>query len=135
MNKQLKFRVWDSTAKIMHLPEDGFFGINQFGDIIDLSSKTAVWARIGYVPNLMRCTGLQDKNGKDIYESDIVKHNLGFIDQRSCIAKVEFSKYEDDEQYSTWTHLGWNIDGHSLDDWNEACEIIGNIYQNPELLE
>ena len=60
-------------------------------------------------------TGLHDKNGKEIWESDIVKYQNRFL------LEVKFT--------CGIFHAG-TVEGERL----ELCEIIGNIYENPELL-
>lgn len=74
-------------------------------------------------PNRKRCwTGLKDKNGVEIYEGDIVAYKA----DRRCIFEVKFGKrFIDSIQF-----IGWNIDEPASD-----YEVIGNIYENPELLE
>lgn len=67
---------------------------------------------------LMQFTGLKDKNGKEIYEGDLVAHNASAkpIDVEFIDGTFEpFSKSD----------FGWT---------STLCEIIGNIYENPELL-
>ncbi len=66
---------------------------------------------------LMQFTGLKDKNGKEIYEGDIVKDQDGIIDS------VEFS----DAMFS------YNI--FALVAKSYLPEVIGNIYENPDLLK
>lgn len=65
--------------------------------------------------------GLRDKNGKEMYEGDIINQGEGYSYQ---IGKIKFG---DGKFYCT---VGM--------DWGEietTCEIIGNIYENPELLK
>jgi uncharacterized phage protein (TIGR01671 family) len=80
---------------------------------------------------LMQFTGLLDKNGKEIYEGDIVK--LGTIeteeeDRTTFTERILFDK----GQFRT-THYGFPVHSWAC---NDKCfiEVIGNIYENPELL-
>ena len=76
---------------------------------------------------LMRSTGLHDKNGKEIFEGDIVK-----------MAK---DVYSDPTYYEIVRHRGgaYRLESnqHGCELWlrHTNCEVIGNIYENPELLE
>lgn len=67
-------------------------------------------------------TGLLDKNGREIYEGDVIKwiHKHGDFEPTEQVSTVEYQKYSD----------GWI--GYEV--FNDA-EIIGNLYENPELLK
>ena len=71
---------------------------------------------------IMQYTGLKDKNGKEIYEADI-----GWDEHHECYGVV---KFDEGKFLYEWENIS--------EDLFEVCdeiEIIGNIYENPELLE
>jgi uncharacterized phage protein (TIGR01671 family) len=76
---------------------------------------------------LMQYTGLKDKNGKEIYEGDILKH-VGSVCAGTGICKVTFN---------TCAHFVMNEvkDGYEFYIDGKDEEVIGNIYENPELLK
>lgn len=89
-------------------------GTNIFNDEIDPET-------------LCQYTGLKDKNGNRIWENDIIKHEIS-----DAIGTVKW--YQED-------YVGWCVDDTIIDEqqftdemWNE-CEVIGNIFDNPELLK
>ena len=74
---------------------------------------------------LLQYTGLKDKNGVEIYEGDIVEcFNDG-------LSEVLFRK----GSFGTLTYTSRGVDFYTFNEVYGACEIIGNIYENPELLE
>lgn len=72
---------------------------------------------------LMQFTGVVDKNGKEIYEGDILRHETG------CVL-VGWSNLHNAWVYAGEDVLPYEISGGKLN----ACEIVGNRYQNPDLL-
>ena len=83
---------------------------------------------------LMQSTGLFDENGKEIFEGDIV--NYGF-----CYFESNVASYEMGGKYVTgykkavlWESGKFVCDGYDLACICESVEVIGNIYENKELL-
>lgn len=114
-NREIKFRAWANASKVMFNPdcEDGW-GLNN-GDV-DIKPNTI----------LMQYTGLKDKNGKEIYEGDVL--NFG-------------NKMEVCFGFNNGEHEGWYLkritDGYeyTMHAFTTQFEVIGNIYENPELLK
>ena len=84
--------------------------------------------------HLMQSTGLKDKNGKEIFEGDIIRYNIDVVDIKRHPTLGFYTVLDGRE--------GFFGDGMSIDDFEEdakefskTAEIIGNIYENPELLE
>ena len=73
--------------------------------------------------------GLNDKNGKEIYEGDIVKCNYNYYgDKGTYIGKVIFRE-------DTCMFLITDTKSTNYEWWNEDKVVVGNIFDNPELLE
>lgn len=109
---------WYSDEKEVYaiLPVDLYFLPRcEISEWIEIDPKT-----------LCQYTGLKDKNDNRIWENDIVKH-----ERSDTIGTVKW--YQED-------YVGWCVDDVCIDEqqftdemWNE-CEVIGNIFDNPELL-
>ena len=131
--REIKFRAWDNENKqmldVQELNfEDCFYGggmqirTTMYNDYFDYREMP-----------LMQYTGLKDKNGQEIYEGDIVfiKGETELLDVKG---KVEYS---DTFAQFIITNTG-NIvnEAEPLGDYEEEdIEKIGNVYDNPELLE
>lgn len=121
-NREIKFRVWDKERKI-------FVPISKLSTDIDNSTITGIiqtWsgkALSKHQVTLMQYTGLKDKEGKEAYEGDIIIWTHP-NDEFPLTHEVEFNN--DLSSYM--------LGGSYLYEADEI-EIIGNIYQNPELLE
>lgn len=127
MNDRFKFRVWDNDKRKYDENKLDYFICCYEGVVYE--SHASVFddlteSKKGHY-TLEQCTGLKDKNGRLIYEGDIVKDDEGFIDlvkyDEVCgMFKIEFTKADisDFERDMSW-----------------ELEVIGNIHENPELVE
>jgi uncharacterized phage protein (TIGR01671 family) len=128
MNKrEIKFRVWDDETKIMIYPHNSTYRPHHQWFTKENTIEYANMQNGFTTTQIMQFTGLKDKNDREIYEGDIIKTS-GLLD--NIIGEVIFL-----------TELGsWGI--HPKD-WDKLTtyriyegkrEIIGNIYENPELV-
>ena len=146
MKREIKFRAWDKRKHEMFGVEQLAF--DQLGNLDSIYCDGPDFsndqdALMGEKPDLdmtvlMQYTGLRDKNGREIYESDILK--VTGEDGESYVATV---KWFGDEGYpafdlegipETWFY-GANALATIFQEGVETCEVIGNIFENPELLE
>lgn len=122
--REYKFRLWDKEKEIMLDVEkidfdDCYYGGEMYVNTTDGSDY---WNNELY--SLMQYTGLHDKNGKEIYEGDIVKSFFVDTDE----AGNEIYKYYIIEVKYDEVLCEYNIDKFM------NLEVIGNIYENKELL-
>ena len=83
---------------------------------------------------LMECTGVQDKNGKDIFEGDIIEYyhpEDARFPEDTTGAELVRDVVVSGIGYFCAEHLS----SEPLQVLHEECEVIGNLYENPELLE
>ena len=119
-----KFRAWDKLNNEMYVVEQINFNRGEFESI----GYGITSLRGADEVKLMQSTGLKDKNGKEVFVGDIVKCTRG------CSNEVYLEK----EYGGTFiggmpaVYLKGLLSGYA---WTESEEIIGNIYENPELLE
>lgn len=140
--REIKFRIWDKKNEIMYygykpnrpnmITFDGEIcaqtlkGMDMYGNPL---------AKMDYYPQerfiLMQYTGLKDIKGKEIYEGDIVRQRrfLGWDKQNGERYKDIYGLVRFENGMFTC-----GIVDNTIIDWNK-CEVIGNIWKNPELLE
>lgn len=123
MNREIKFRAWDKEVNKMT-----YFDL----ELLQNSKDTTKLSPIECYDKLMQFTGLKDKKEKEIYEGDIVKSTNKELGE--CIAVVGFNEKE--SAFVLLEGYGWQRPDEFFSTWNKVYEfeVIGNIYENPELL-
>lgn len=134
MKREIKFRVWDNNTDTMMIP-DNFEFLDGEIDWIEAVREAGPQSGIDGDPgqfDIMQYTGLTDKNGREIYECDIVKMHQVVLSPDDKIGLVE---YTDKYGYS----IRFASRRCRQSDWaNDECakyEVIGNIFEDKQLLE
>lgn len=107
--REIKFRVWNPNRKKM--------------EKLNLYNIELEWPKLQY-------TGLKDKNRKEIYEGDIVEYPYGST--KTC---KEVKWQDDTSGFYPFADSPENCGCCGMGKNSKFVEVIGNIYENPELLE
>lgn len=127
--KQIKFRAWDKIRKRMVNSGLSFDYENYYSGNININNAYDERERQIEDLELMQFTGLKDKNEKEIYEGDIVKTIFG------CFYEVDWSEtFASFQLIKIVADTYWKFRDNS-DLEPKTMEVIGNIYENPELLK
>ena len=130
--RAIKFRAWDKRRKIMLFPftlwdlhDDGQELEHGSGSIF-VNRKYNLFEKDDFI--FMQFTGLEDKNGLDIYVGDVIK----------SYKKNYYGKFDVDDYVIDNIHYFFELKGLRENEYGEDygdVKIIGNIYSNPELKE
>ena len=104
--REIKFRAWDG-GHMLSMPICTIFGLSRFFGFL---SDDAI---------IMQFTGLKDKNGKEIYEGDLVHSDSSYYNKPITV-------YWNNEMTGYFPLLSMRP---------EQLSVIGNIYENPELIK
>lgn len=116
MNREIKFNLWDIERE------------QYYRDVLSLENdKITIWATLNIRTSnnviWLQFTGLKDKNGKEIFEGDIVRCD-------NMTIAIEYSANAFEGIYLNPKYMHSPLQNKNYLQW----EVIGNIYQNPELL-
>ena len=137
MSNRFKFRAWHREDRKMLVVVGVSYGVNLdagYAEVMGVDCAEVTDGRWKFAGDhdadeviLMQSTGLKDKNGVEIYEGDILFHKL----QGKRVVYYPFNKYI--------ASFGLECVAHgfkgTLQDADRLYEVIGNINENPELLE
>lgn len=119
-------RQWDES----HSEDDRYTTTKEM--ITDIKVNKDVQRPYGYeVIEVMQFTGLNDKNGKEIYEGDVLRGlDTSLYPQQTVRWSDTQASFVCDVFVPDYGEVGHGISQRSCSE----CEVIGNIYENPELL-
>ena len=123
--REIRFRIWDEENKVMIYPDS----------LIWFGNESCQYnGDMGYI--LQQYTGMQDKDGRDIYEGDVVELERGLSDYYYVVewvfAGFQLVTYKKPE--STVRGISDGINQGYFED-SDGVKVIGNIYENPELVQ
>ena len=125
MKRDIKFKLLDKTTNKFWLEGKGWDMYSLFVSYRECICQTDKF-------ELMQYTGLKDSNGKEIYEGDIVRYEIPWLDNEKVIRLIKYDEtflgFVGGDKEKTYIILYEILE-------MENIEIIGNIYENPELLK
>ena len=121
--REIRFRAWDKTLNKIH----SWSTIENHFTLEELLDDNFFEA--------MQYTGLKDKYGTEIYDGDYIRYSMRTINGSIYTHVCRVFQHES----GTWRIEGYHEDNHSYETKGTVyaahliCEVIGNIYENPEL--
>ena len=126
-----KFRMWNRITSKLHCVYGLYFDSKE----VQYTDEVGILRFIKFENTiLMQSTGLKDKNGKEIFEGDIIKNGEAVVDVKNHPTLGFYTTPNGVERF-----FGDNTSirdfNNDVEDFSDVTEIIGNVYENPELLE
>ncbi len=132
--REIKFRAWDKKRKKMFLVSHLDMALEEvilWTDKYKINVNKNQWTDFQDI-ELMQLTGLKDKNGKEIYEGDIISAGINWVTKKI----INYQVYWNQDRWSIKANNSKNIYNLSMSKKRlKKMEVIGNIYENPELFE
>ncbi len=115
-----KFRAWDNEINHMYYPPNSHVSLDCSGLCINL--QTRKWL------NPLFYIGLNDRNGKEIWDGDLLLTPKLFVSNSAYLLEVRFG---------SGCYFGYNLENEDEEDIRESqqLEVVGNLYETPELVE
>lgn len=134
----IKFRVWNKKQNRYNTQTDAPVLVYDTGELAVRYGNPACGAvELDYTDNyeIEQYTGLKDKNGKEIYEGDIIQEEIDF-NSKMTDGIFKYMVYWNEEDLC-WglEHIGNESIHVELWQANLSTEVIGNIHENPELIK
>lgn len=140
MNDRFRFRAWDKQDKELIYEAENTYDCQSYNGHIIWHDNFAGLLDDEERYTVEQCTGLKDKNGRLIYEGDILDFDLSIPKNGGHYRGIVYWQKQNNLigwMISSLRHTGsWDIRqiAHP-NDWMTWAEVIGNIHENPELLE
>jgi uncharacterized phage protein (TIGR01671 family) len=133
--REIKFRAWDKKNKQLRYDiniildlKGNVYEVENLGDCLEFEN---VEENI----ELQQFAGLKDKNGKEIYEGDILKVYSNYMEK----PEIYLVKWFGDKDYPAFDLENWESESNGLSELSQSgeydYEVIGNIFENTDLIK